>query len=355
MESLTRDDLRAAVAAGVLTEAQATRLLVLGEARLGQRAMMGPDDEPFELFRGFAEIFVSTGIVLLFGGLMVLTGLWAGPWVAGGAAALAWAFALYFTRRRRMALPSIVLTIAFAAGSGFLLAVLLGLDLARFPEDRLRYVAFCLIGIAGLAAWFRAFKVPFTMLAVGALGALLIYLLVDLVNPYNDLRGWEHLFDLRSGSGLAVATLLFGIVALAAGLWFDMRDPHRLGRSSASGFWLHILAAPALVNTVALTAYNTGGVAGYLWLALALFFVSILALVIDRRSFLTAGIFYLGVLIGWAIQAGDDAGSFALLLLILGGFLTFMGTFWSEMRSRLMRSLPDFPGKTRLPPYAETS
>ena len=80
-----------------------------------------------------------------------------------------------------------------------------------------------------------------------------------------------------------------------------------------------------------------------------------LALVIDRRSFLTAGVAYLGILIGWALSSGDDGLSIPLLLLILGAFLTAMGTWWTDLRGALMRVLPDFPGKTRLPPYARAS
>ncbi|MDO9524214.1 MAG: hypothetical protein Q7J57_01525 [Gemmobacter sp.] len=351
--ALELDDLRAAVAAGVLSEPQAARLIVLGQSRAGQRAGMALDDEPFELFRGFAEIFVSVGIVLLFSGIMVFAGILDTASLPAVAAALAWVFGIYFIRKRRMALPSIVLTIAYALGAGGMLWLILDLQPERLPEGRGTLVLFCLMGLAGLAVWYRAFKVPFTMLLAGVMGAALVYLLVDAVRPYNDLRGLEHLFDLRSGSGLAIATLIFGLIAFAAGLLFDMRDPHRLGRWSASGFWLHILAAPALVNTIALTAYNTGGLAGNLWLAVALVAVSVLALVIDRRSFLTAGFGYVGVLVAWAIQAGDNAGSFALLLLILGAFLTFMGTFWTQMRARLMRALPEFPGKRSLPPYTE--
>lgn len=351
--AIETDDLRAAVAAGVLTEAQAARLIALGQSRAGQRTQMSADDEPFELFRGFAEIFVSVGIVLLFSGVMVFAGILETAILPAVAAGLAWIFALYFIRIRRMALPSIVLTVAYALGTGAMLWLLLGPQPERLPEGRGVLLLYCGLGLAGMALWYRAFKVPFTLLIAGTIGAVLVYLLVDIVQPYNDLRGLDHLFDLRSGSGLAIATLIFGLLALAAGLWFDMRDPHRLGRWSASGFWLHILAAPALVNTVALTAYNTGGIAGYLWLAIALAGVSALALVIDRRSFMTAGIGYLGVLIAWAIQAGDSPMSFALLLLILGAFLTFMGTFWTQMRARLMRALPEFPGKRRLPPYVE--
>lgn len=80
----------------------------------------------------------------------------------------------------------------------------------------------------------------------------------------------EGLFDLGDSAGFGVATLGFGIAAFAAAMWFDTRDPYRLGRHSATGFWLHVLAAPALVNTVALTLLNIGGTAGIVALTAAL-------------------------------------------------------------------------------------
>ncbi|MFN3935972.1 MAG: hypothetical protein ACK4KW_00200 [Gemmobacter sp.] len=347
------DDLRAAVAAGILTEAQAAGVIALAQSRAGHRTALPLEDEPFELFRGFAEIFVSTGIILVFAGVMLGASVLGGAALPAVAVVLSVGMARYFTLKRRMVLPSVVLTIAFSIGGAALMALFLGIETDRFPQDRWRFVIFCLIGIAGLAGWFRAFRVPFTMVPLGLLGAALTYLMVDWIRPYNDLRGWEYLFDLRSGSAMALATLIFGLLALLAGLVFDMRDPHRLGRMSATGFWLHILSAPALVNTVALTAYNAEGLTGYALLAVALAAVAVLALVIDRRSFLTAGIAWLGILVGWAISADESAGSFALLLLILGGFLTFMGTYWTGLRAGLMRALPEFPGKRRLPPYAE--
>ena len=58
MADFNTDDIRAAVAANVLTEEQASRLTIFAESRLGFRNHMDADDEPFELFKGFAEIFV---------------------------------------------------------------------------------------------------------------------------------------------------------------------------------------------------------------------------------------------------------------------------------------------------------
>jgi hypothetical protein len=355
LESLTRDDLRASVAAGILTEAQAASLLAIGEARQGQRAALSAEDEPFELFRGFAEIFVSTGLVILMTGILLLGAAMGGPVLPILTAVMCWLFARYFTLRRRMALPSIVLVTGFAIGVSGTLALVIDPIFGGGPSDRLPIAVYAGLSLLALLVYFWRFRVPFTALLIGLCVAVLVFLAVDWVYPFAPFD-WDldMLFDLARGSGLPLATLVFGLIMLAAGLVCDMRDPHRLGRWSATGFWCHILAAPALVNTIALTAYNSGGTTGNLLLALALAIIALLALVIDRRSFLTAGIGYLALLIGWALEAGDSQMSLSLLLLILGAFLMAIGTWWTQIRARLMRLLPNFPGKDRLPPYAET-
>jgi hypothetical protein len=165
------------------------------------------------------------------------------------------------------------------------------------------------------------------------------------------------MFDLRASPQFSLATLLFGAGAFVAGMWFDICDPYRLGRHAATAFWLHILAAPALVNTVAMTLYNIGGTTGMLATTAALLGIAALALVIDRRSFLTAGIVYIALVIGWAIRGGgaEGFGHWVAMLLILGALITALGTWWVPLRAGLMRALPDFPGKDRLPPYASVA
>ncbi len=69
MRTMGPDDLRAAVAAGILTEAQAAGVIALAQGRAGQRAHMAAEDEPFEFFRGFSEIFVSVGLLILLAGI----------------------------------------------------------------------------------------------------------------------------------------------------------------------------------------------------------------------------------------------------------------------------------------------
>lgn len=352
---ITEDDLRAATAAGIIDEAQAARLGALAHQRAGRLAEKRADDEPFELFRGFAEIFVSLGLILLIGSAVTFaTAIGGVLGITLGLAGLCWLAGTYFTLKRRMTLPSIVLATGYAMGiSGFLGWVL---EVGSFDTSSAIIVLFGLLGIGAMLLHFRVFRVPFSMFLAGFFGVSVVFgFTVDANLGALFFGDWDLLFDLRAGSGLAIATLIFGLAAFAAGLWFDLQDRHRVGRLARSAFWLHLLAAPALVNTVMLTAYNIQGGLGTALTILGLTLVTILALIIDRRSFLTAGLGYLAALIFALLQQGDGDLSIPVLMLVLGTIITYLGTFWTSLRVRLMRALPDFPGKSRLPPYSETS
>jgi hypothetical protein len=353
-------DLRAAVAAGILTEAQAASVTALAQSRAGQRSRMGAEDEPFEFFRGFSEIFVSLGLVILLGGIAAMLAWFGGSTllvaVPAACAAIAWWWATYFTLKRRMNLPSMVLATAF--GSAVFLSVLTALGSAGLGDRAVAITAF-LLSAAGMVLWFRTFRLPFSAFLTGlfALGAVYAFTAsIDALGGFieGSRSGFGGLFDLRESPAFATATLIFGMAAFVVGMWFDTRDPHRLGRHSATAFWCHMLAAPALVNTVALTLYNTGGTGGIVLLTVALAVISVLALVIDRRSFLSAAIAYIAIVIAWV--AGDSAefGSWTFVLIALGALITAIGTWWVPLRAGVMRALPEFPGKDRLPPYGST-
>jgi len=360
---ITPEDLRAAVAAGIVTEAQAASVSALADSRSGKRLAMPAEDEPFEFFRGFSEIFVSIGLVILMSGIAALLVAFGGfailvtlPLIC---AAIAWWWAGYFTLKRRMNLPSMVLAVAF--GSGIYLSAVTLLHTAD-SSPRLPVVASFVLAALGMAAWYRKFRLPFSAFILGAFALGAVYSMTASLESLSGFTGSGRtglagLFDLRQSPQFALATLGFGIGAFLAAMWFDTRDPYRLGRYSATAFWLHVLAAPALVNTVALTLYNVGGTAGIVSLAVALAVIAALALIIDRRSFLTAALVYIALVISWIIEGrnGTDFGSWAMMLIVLGALVTALGTWWVPLRSALMRALPDFPGKRRLPPYAETA
>ena len=351
-------DLRAAVAAGIVTEAQAAGLTALAHDRAGRRAALPAEDEPFEFFRGFAEIFIATGLAILLGGLALLLGVLGGVMILilipAIIAAVAWAMAGYFTLKRRMNLPSMVLVSAYSAGIYVSILTLLGqMDLG------LKGIALVSAALTAAAVllWFRRFRLPFAMFVFGVFALLATYALFTRYNPggsFDDLDSWANSF--RPRANLTLASLVFGLGAFAGAMWFDLKDPHRIGRHAATAFWLHLLAGAALVNSIAGNIYGSGGSGAILPTTVALLIFALIALVIDRRSMLTAGIAYIGAVIYWAVTGDGSAGAmdWAKILIILGAFFTVLGTWWVQLRAGLMRALPDFPGKDRLPPYSET-
>ncbi len=242
------EDLRAAVAAGIIDEAQAARLKALADDRSGKRAAMPAEDEPFEFFRGFSEIFISIGLVILlsgvtamlawFGGFALLTAV---PLMTAG---IAWWWAGYFTLKRRMTLPSMVLATSYGIGIVIFAFTLLG---QGGMEERAVAIGGFGLAAAGMVLWYRRFKLPFAAFLTGGFVLAAIYALTaSAANVAGLFVGdrFDVLFDLRESPAFATATLVFGIGAFLAGMWFDTRDPHRLGRHAATAFWCHLLAAP---------------------------------------------------------------------------------------------------------------
>ncbi len=345
---IREEDIRAAVAAGVIEEDQARALQTYVQDRRGFRGGMTADDEPFVLFSGFSEIFVSIGLILLYLGLAGLLGASA-PYAAVGISIV---LAFYYTRRRRMTLPSIVIAIAFAAGAAYFIT-------PEWEDFRLRnpatvVLSFSLPGLVAMAVYYWAFRLPFALFLFGLFGFATMFgagLAVDAAagSKINDFALLA--FDLRRSGTLGLSSLLFGLMAFAGAMYFDMKDPHRIGRHSACGFWLHIVAAPALTNTILLTLYNLETGFGYALTVCALLLLSLVAIVIDRRSLLTVGIAYAGTLLGWALSQTGVDGDAPVILLLLGLLVTPLGTWWTAIRVRLMQALPNFPLKERLPPY----
>ena len=120
----SESDLESAVAAGVLSPQAVNALRTHVSA---QRATSRVDEEDVRLLSGFNDIFVAiAGILLLVGGG------WLGGEIhpaigAATVAGLSWGLAEYFTRQRRMALPSIVFLLSFVGGIfGMLVSAILG-------------------------------------------------------------------------------------------------------------------------------------------------------------------------------------------------------------------------------------
>ncbi|SFJ15133.1 hypothetical protein [Albimonas pacifica] len=353
--ALDAADLRAAVGAGLIDERQAVRLAALGESRRGLRAHVG--DEPFELFRGLNDVFVAAGVAILgMGGwLMGLAFGQFGPGLMGVIGA--WALAEYLTRRRRMTLPSLLLAIGFTVSAGMVATGLFveAADLAGPGPSIPTLAAVTGTALAAAIVFFLRFRLPFALFlaALAAYASLLILLAGDgeaAVQAMIAGGGAAALFDLGVSSAFAIGTLVFGIACFALALSFDLRDPHRVTRLSACGFWLHLAAGPAIVNTVALSLLREPTALSGALMALFLALLAALALALDRRSLLLAAAAYLASMV-WSVVDAAGLGA-AGGLMLLGALIVGLGAGWITLRNALMRALPRFPGKERLPPWS---
>ncbi len=348
---IERDDLRAAVAAGIVNEAQASKLAALSDSRRGAREAITPGDEPFELFKGFNEIFIVVGLVILATGWIGISSVAAATEIVdvqGFAvtrallgAAIIWALSEYFIWRRRMVAPAITLAIFWAGNAGFGLIAWLAEpfmiaqnDISSLPMP----LALSVIAILGF--WIR-FRVPIAlaMVALGIFAAAVVASAVGGDRP-ETLRDF---FLLSAEGNFAWITLLIGVATFAVAMMFDMSDPHRVTRRAANGFWLHVVAAPAIVNTVALSLL---GGDNFVPLAAFLALIALIAIVIDRRSFLIAGV---GYVVAIATTVSGSSGA-AQTILILGVVMVLTGAFWERIRAVLLRLLGPVIPRDRLPP-----
>lgn len=348
-ESL-RDVLARGVETSTITRDQAERLAALAA---------GPeepvDDERLRFVTGFADVFVTFGVLLFLGSVSVLGSAMLGAgWSYALVALLAWALAELFTRRRRMALPSIMLLVIFAVSS-ICAATLAIAGTGALPrhldQEPATVFGAALITVGLVALHYRRFGVPITIAAgTAALVASLVSLAVSLA-PEPVLG---HLNVILACAGLAV---------FALAMRFDLSDPARLTRRSDIAFWLHLLAAPLIVHPVlsALVASRTeamldpaaadglagsGAQAGVLGVVL---FLSLVALVTDRRAILVSGLAYAGYTIGDLIrQIGLGSSALPLSLLLLGAFVLMLSAGWRPLRRIALRLLPPNVGR-RLP------
>jgi hypothetical protein len=351
----SQQELDDAVAAGVISADAADALRAHIEQ---QRSSFIPDEEQFRLITGFNDIFVSiAAAILLFAvgwigqtigqstGMLISDHGEAGPSLLAPLAigATAWGLALFFTARRRMALPSILLLLAFVGGvfatCAFLLVQIIGPD--RF-NNQSEFLAATVGGVsaavAALAAWvhWRRFHVPITVAAgAGAVAGLFLAIVIAIVQPANG----EAAKNLILGF-----VLLLGIGVFLFAMWWDASDRSRLTRRSDVAFWLHLLAAPMIAHPIfALLGLTTGSVGtgeGLIVIALYVLF-GITALAIDRRALLVSALAYvLYALTELFKQFGAVELNVALTALVLGSALLLLSAYWHQARRMIVTRLP---------------
>ncbi|MDK2761192.1 MAG: hypothetical protein KYX64_07510 [Sphingopyxis sp.] len=335
----SESDLQAAVDAKILTPEAA---LAFRSHIASVRAAPGADEESFRLVTGFNDIFVSIAAVIL-----LLAVGWIGASIhpaLGGAfvAGSAWFLAEYFTRKRRMALPSIVLVLAFSGG---VFAAMVGLlvkhgdSLFGGPLDDT--VGAALFGTMALATagatWlhWKRFMVPIT---VAAGTAALAATAVALILAVTGMSG--------SDGNLPMALVLIaGVGIFALAMWWDRSDRARQTRRSDVAFWLHLLAAPMIAHPIfhllgVTRGDDIGSAAAVMVLGIYVLF-GLVALAVDRRALLVSALAYvLFAMTQLFREFGAVELNVALTAFVIGSALLLLSAFWQNARAVVVGFLP---------------
>lgn len=319
----TEEDIDSAITAGVFTHetAAAFRAHIV---KVKDQSGPAVDEEHFRLVTGFNDIFVVIACSLLLAS-MAWIGAALVPWLGAVAVAVAaWALAEFFTRKRSMALPSIVLLLAFVGGILAAGVLLLG------KSSQAYFVASALAGVAAWLHWLR-FHVPITVAAgVAAVVGGIVALLFSVVP---DPTKWT-----------SAIMFIAGIVVFALALRWDATDTVRQTRRSDVAFWLHLLAAPLLVHPVfaslgVFDGYTTLGQA----IAVIVLYVAIafISLCIDRRALMVSALIYVLYSFSTLLQQyGVVSLSFAITALVIGSALLLLSAFWHPSRTAILRLFP---------------
>jgi len=319
------EDIASAVKAGILTEKIA---LAFRNHVAEEDSAPAIDEESFRLITGFNDIFVVIASLLLLSSV---------TWIGSSVNLLlgvalqtisAWGLAEYFTRKRRMALPSIMLLLAFVGG--VLLTGMTFLKTAGFTEE-------IIIGgpsvIAALAAWLHwlRFKVPITVAAgAGTLVAGIMFLLFAFVP---EARQWLMLITFVSG---------IGVFCLA--MFWDSADTLRQTRRSDVAFWLHLIAAPLIVHPIfaALDIFGTQiGIGQAAAVTVLYIILAIISISIDRRALMVSALIYVLYVFNSVLELyGVVSLGFAITAFIIGSGLLLLSAYWHRCRQEIIVHYP---------------
>jgi hypothetical protein len=284
------------------------------------------DEENFRLVGGFNDIFIVIACaLLLFSSLWVMSSISEvlGYLVFAG---LSWGLAEVFVLKRKMALPAIVLLLAFVGGVFAFSQALFG--------NTLGSASIISTALSTLAAYFhwRRFNVPVTI-AVGT-GAALALLASIMISVF------------PASTGILMTTIFFcGCIAFVCAMYWDAADTSRTTRKSDVAFWLHLLSAPLIIHPI----FSSLGVlegnesfSNLLMIVLLYVLMTLVSIAIDRRAFMVSSLIYVIYALSSLIENYGGVGySFALTGVVMGAALLLLSIYWQTMRAKLLSALPE--------------
>lgn len=359
-----RSDIQAAIKAGAMSQDQAARLEGFLAARgdpAGESAA-----ENLRFLANFNDVFITIGLIILAVGLTAVTSTLFGGMLAGMAsrgalawsgililmpvAGVMWVLAEYFCRKRRLPLPSMLLTATFVLYTGLSTGIFASGISGLNPETVGSFMdAWGTIGHAGIASFLGAFgaaiavylrfRLPFSLLLVALSVAGVAYTFAGFFGDSGLVLG-------------GAAFLLVGLATLAAAIWYDSRDPQRMTRKADNAFWLHLAAAPQIIWGLRSMIVGSGlempGTLEAFIIVGALIAIGYLSLLLNRRALIVAGLLTFSMALGRIVEAAGGGGTTILIAttLILGTGIVLLGGGWRTARRLALRPVKDSNGFT---------
>ena len=327
------EDIDLAVDAGVMTgeDASAFRKYIAEK-----RVIPAVDEEYFRLVTGFNDIFVVIACLLLLASIM---------WIGKSESLLlgstlqtvtAWGLAEYFTRHRRMALPSIVLLLAFVGGA--LSTGMAAISSLALSEELSIAIPSTIAAIAAGLHWLR-FKVPITIAAGTA--AVVSSVMMSIFAFIPEARTWAM-----------PIVFLAGIAVFMLAMKWDASDLSRQTRRSDVAFWLHLIAAPLIVHPIFSVLNVFDGNLGTLQasaVAILYLAIAVLSISVDRRAMMVSALVYVLYAFNTLLEHyGIVSLGFAFTAFGIGSGLLLLSAFWHSCRRLILPIYPEII-RSRLP------
>lgn len=318
----TDEDLDNAIKSGIFTEEAIAKFRQ--QISSSQNTVL-VDEENFRLISSFNDIFVVIACVLLLSSILVIFTPENNNSGYAIFTLLSWGLSEFFVRYRKMALPAIVLLLAFIGGS---FAFILGLFVT--PTEISYIPAAAISAIAAFLHWQR-FRVPITVAAGTA--AIVGFVIASILSIIPNSKEW-----------VLVPLFICGVASFIFAMYWDTSDRSRVTRKSDVAFWLHLLAAPLIIHPV---FYSLGILEGNVKLGSILlviclyFFMTFISIIIDRRAFMVSSLIYVLYAISKLFEVyGSIAHSFAITGIVIGSALLFLSAFWHSARTKILLILP---------------
>ncbi len=337
---MTSSQIDKALDAGIITLEQA-KAMRKGLSQTDSGAQIG-NEEDLRFVRSFSDVFIAIGLIILGLGAVGLVRLLGGGLWNLAMAGACFALAVFFGRKKRAHLPTLVLSLAF------LVFVQAGAS-SIFQSDP---IIAAIITLLTMALFYAIIRLPFCIALIAIASLYLFFAFLDTFIP--------SVFR----NALGIIFMLSGGVIFVIALLYDSKDRQRTTRYSDNAFWLHLLAAPLIIHGFAVSIVNKNidslsSIVAFVQISkteaimilVLVGFITLLGLAINRRAIIVSSLGYAALALAYLIKGSGlgISGIAVATLILLGVSIVLLGVVWHEARNLLIKALPKW--KIFPPPF----